>query len=125
MKNIQIFLFATIILTAIISCEDKDDIMTNSCNVSYPTEILEWLKEIKNDFVVYSSGKSGEIYISLSKYNNNTLFIVGNCCAACNSIMPVYNCKGEELGHIGDTNFDFDLLENDVIIWKPENFVCN
>jgi len=125
MKNIQIFLFATIILTAIISCEDKDDIITNSCNVSDPTENLEWLKEIKTDLEESSSGQSGEIYISQAKYNNNTLFIVGNCCAACNSIMPVYNCKGEELGYIGDTNFDFDLLENDVIIWKPENFVCN
>jgi hypothetical protein len=103
---------------------DNDD-RNNTCNVSNPIEDLTWLKDKITELEQTSSYESGEIYISQANYNGNTVFIMGNCCAVCNTIVPIYNCEGESIGYIGDDTFDSTILEKDVIIWKPENFVCN
>ena len=117
MKKNTIFLFSLLFL--ILGCKNDDD-FNNTCNVLNPIEDLSWLKERAQEL----EPQSGEFYISQAEYKGNTIFIFGNCCAACNTIVPVYNCEGTKLGNIGDSNFSTDILNNDVIIWKPTNFVC-
>ena len=119
-------LTSAFLLFIMTSCNysDNDD-NNNTCNVSNPIEDLTWLKDKITELEQTSSYESGEIYISQANYNGNTVFIMGNCCAVCNTIVPIYNCEGESIGYIGDDTFDSTILEKDVIIWKPENFVCN
>ena len=119
-------LTSAFLLFIMTSCNysDKDD-YNNTCNVSNPIENLSWLKDKILELEQTSLYESGEIYISQANYNGNTIFIMGNCCAVCNTIVPIYNCKGESIGYIGDDTFDSTILEKDVIIWKPENFICN
>ena len=119
-------LTSAFLLFIMTSCNysDNDD-KNNTCNVSNPIEDLTWLKDKITELEQTSSYESGEIYISQANYNGNTVFIMGNCCAVCNTIVPIYNCEGESIGYIGDDTFDSTILEKDVIIWKPEYFVCN
>lgn len=120
------FLTSAFLLFMMTSCNNTDnDDINNTCNVSNPIEDLTWLKDKITELEQTSSYESGEIYISQANYNGNTIFIMGNCCAACNTIVPIYNCEGESIGYIGDNTFDTNLLNKDVIIWKPENFICN
>ena len=122
----KILLQTILLLFLISSCNNTDnDDKNNTCNVSNPIEDLTWLKDKITELEQTSSYESGEIYISQANYNGNTVFIMGNCCAVCNTIVPIYNCEGESIGYIGDDTFDSTILEKDVIIWKPENFVCN
>lgn len=122
MRRILILLVCII---TIFSChKDNDDNSTTICNVSNPIEDLAWLKEEIQELENTSLYESGEVYISQAKHDGNTIFIIGNCCAACNSILPVYNCEGEIMGYIGDDNFNFSLIESSSIIWKPQNSIC-
>ena len=122
----KLLLVSSFILLGLLSCtHDRDDNLKNVCNVANPTEDLPWLKDKIQELEQSSLYASGEIYISQTTYNGDNIFIIGNCCATCNTIVPIYNCEGDVLGSIGDGTFDTNLLETDVIIWKPENFVCN
>ena len=123
MKLIKLF----IVLLIVISCDsNKNEIESKSaCNVENPVEDLTWLKaEIDNrvqnptDFTKYESILQGE-------YNGENVFIFTNCCPHCNTIIPIYNCEGEQIGYMGDGNFDSDSVKKTIIIWKPSNSVCN
>ncbi|WP_303319098.1 hypothetical protein Q4Q34_03445 [Flavivirga abyssicola] len=117
-------LFAILILLTFFSCKSDDD-FNNTCNVSNPVENLEWLKEAIEELEQSSLAQTGEVYVSQTYYKFSTIFIFGNCCALCNSVLSVYNCEGKILGYIGDDTFKRSLLDKSVIIWKPENFICN
>ncbi|CAH8285412.1 hypothetical protein EV196_1019 [Mariniflexile fucanivorans] len=121
MKKITLLLTLVFI---IFSCCKKDNDVTNTCNVSNPVEDLTWLKEQIQELENTSSYESKETYILQTKHDGNSLFILGNCCAACNSVSTVYNCEGEMIGYIGDDTFNFNLIENSTIIWKAENSIC-
>jgi len=120
----QIILFSILLSFVILSCKTDDDNLINTCNVTNPVENLNWLKEVIADIEQSSLFESGEVYISQANYNSNTIFILGNCCALCNSVLPVYDCEGNNLGYVGDSNFDTSILDNDKVIWKSENFIC-
>ena len=85
-------LTSAFLLFIMTSCNysDKDD-YNNTCNVSNPIEDLSWLKDKILELEQTSLYESGEIYISQANYNGNTIFIMGNCCAVCNTIVPIYN----------------------------------
>ena len=119
-------LFTLLVLTIVaFSCQkDNDDNLTTTCNVSNPIEDLAWLKEQIQELEKTSLYESGEIYILQTEHDGNTIFILGNCCTACNSVSTVYNCEGEMIGYIGDDTFNFNLIENSTIIWKAENSIC-
>lgn len=104
----------------VFSCHHDDDV-SMMCNVSNPIEDLEWLKNRIDELVQTGNG---EFYISQANYNGKTIFIEANCCLVCNSIIPVYYCSGESVGYIGDDNLTWTLLDNDKVIWKPDDFKC-
>ncbi|TGV01352.1 hypothetical protein [Flavivirga rizhaonensis] len=117
-------LFAILLLLTFFSCKSDDD-FNNTCNVSNPIENLEWLREAIEELKQSSLAQTGEVYVSQTYYKYSTIFIFGNCCAVCNSVISVHNCEGKILGYIGDDTFKRSLLDKSVIIWKPENFICN
>ncbi|MEP1487999.1 MAG: hypothetical protein ABJK28_06200 [Algibacter sp.] len=104
--------------------------INNTCSVSDPIEDLDWLKTLIEDTQKYRGFQEGDIYISQVEYEENTLFIFGNCCATCNSVFSVYNCEGDIIGRLGydvedDFVYPFDLLALSSIIWTPPNFICD
>ena len=119
-------LFTLLVLTIVaFSCQkDNDDNLTTTCNVSNPIEDLAWLKEQIQELEKTSLYESGETYILQAEHDGDIIFILGNCSALCNSVSSVYNCEGEIMGYIGDDNFDFSLIENSPVIWKPESSIC-
>ncbi len=108
-------LFVILLLLTFFSCK-CDDNFNNTCNVSNPIEELEWLKEAFEELKQSSLAHTGEVYISQTHYRFSTIFIFGNCCALCNSILSVYNCEDRILGYIGDDTFKRSLLDKSVII---------
>ena len=108
------------------SCTNSDnDDITNTCSVSNPIEDLDWLKLKIEELKQTNSTIIEYFYVSQNLYNDKTVFIFPNCCPQCSTIIPVYNCEGNTLGFVGDGNIDTNILNNDIIIWKPENFACD
>jgi hypothetical protein len=118
----QHILLVVIALFVAMSCDEDTD-STAACSVENPTEDLDWLAaEIEN---MKQSGMSEYLWVSQAKYGFQTVFIFGNCCPNCLTIVPVYNCSGEHLGNVGDQNFDPGILDDDVIIWKSFFSSCH
>lgn len=64
-------------------------------------------------------------YLAEANHNGNTVFILANCCPYCLSLFPVYDCSGQEIGHIGDDTFNPNLLNSAKIVWRSENNQCS
>ncbi|MFT6866281.1 MAG: hypothetical protein ACJA08_001112 [Cyclobacteriaceae bacterium] len=117
------FLFLIISSFLIFACND-DDVFENICSEDNPTTDLDWLaSEIQT---LEQSELSQFFYVSQAEYENMTVFIFGNCCPNCNTVIPVRNCSGELVGIIGngDDDIEVSILTKDTIIWKPNNFEC-
>ena len=127
-KNILRFILP--LSLAISSCEYCDVIHpeeSDDCSVDNPVEDLVWLcDEIRDREQQPQSDLTQYFYIAQSKYEGETVFIYGNCCPTCNTIVPVLNCEGEQIGLLGhqEENIDYRVLEQAVIIWKPADHSC-
>lgn len=121
MKKI-ILLFALGLI--LLSCNKDNEYPVAACGVSNPVNELPWIKARIAE--METSSLRELFYVAQSELNGQTLFIFGNCCAQCNSVMPVYNYAGEELGLIGaqDGKYGTELLSGSSIIWKTENNNC-
>jgi hypothetical protein len=115
----QLMIFSVFLL--FFSC-DKDHMSDNTCNVSNPLKELEWLKSTIQNIEQLSPDASKYYYISMAKYNGETVFIEGNCDPLANSVLPVLSCNGEQLGVLGEINPD--SLTDRKVIWKTANSVC-
>lgn len=96
----------------------------NTCAVAHPAEDLPWLKE-KIGYLKQSDPFLAPYFsISQALYENKTVFIFGNCCPHCNTVVPVFNCRGEQL-FLAHEQADFQQkVKGTRIIWQPENFAC-
>ena len=108
----------------IVSCGNDDNSIINTCSVANPLEELEWLKKIIED--IEQSTLVDDVFISQANYKGETVFIIGNCCDLCNSVIPVYNCTGDLINILGCSNeqINFNILNRDTVIWNSENFLC-
>ena len=119
-------LIVVIVLALFFSCNSDDDIGHNNCAVDNPVEDLDWLKAKIAELEASDSSTAKYRYISQAEYNNRTVFILGNCCPICNTVLPVYDCEGASLGIIGtrDQDIDESIMDDDIIIWSPSDFTC-
>jgi hypothetical protein len=116
----QLLIFSCFLF--IFSCE-KDYLSDNTCNVSNPLKELPWLKSAIQNIEQLSPDESKYSYISMAKYNGETVFIESNCNPVADSVFPVLNCAGQKIGIMGEISPD--SLINRKVIWKPANSVCN
>lgn len=109
-----------IILCLLVSCREETD-PKRACSVDNPVEDLAWLASQIQEWE--STNWREYAFVTQAKYENETVFIFGNCCPMCNTVIPVYNCSGERIGII---NYDIDehILKNEVLIWKSEFSTC-
>lgn len=99
--------------------------LANTCSVENPLEDLDWLvSEIQ--ILQNHPEFSKYYYVTQAEYENRTVFIFGNCCPYCFSVITVRNCLGEDIGNLGNSegDIDFSILENDKIIWKADDSLC-
>jgi len=108
------------------SCKEDTDPGT-ICSVEDPVEDLAWLAAEIEALRNSNSSLSQYFYISRARYGPMTVFIVGNCCPHCGTIVPAYNCSGDLIGYLGygEGNINPSILGNDEVIWRPDNFSCN
>jgi hypothetical protein len=83
---------------------------------------LEWLKSAIQNIELLSPDILKYYFVSMAKYNGETVFIVSNCDPLANSVFPVMNCAGQKIGILGEISPD-SLLSRQVI-WKPATSVC-
>ncbi|MDO5979759.1 hypothetical protein [Flavivirga spongiicola] len=119
------FLSVTLLLLTILSCNNDDD-FRNTCNVINPIEDLSWLKAKIAEFEKENSDFLKFLYFSQTKYNEQTVYVLGDCCPNCNTVFLVYNCAGTNIGTLGngDGYITSDILNSGTIIWKSENSEC-
>lgn len=123
MKSL-IYLSLCLLLSVSCSNDDANKKTELICSVKNPIEDLDWLKSeiesLKNKGGKYES-------IIQNMYKNQIIFIFNNCNPAINSVIPVKDCNGKNIGVIGENqeNIPFDILQNGKIIWKPEGFKCD
>lgn len=119
-------IYLSLCLLLFVSCSNDDANKKTEliCSVKNPIEDLDWLKSeiesLKNKGGKYES-------IIQNMYKNQIIFIFNNCNPAINSVIPVKDCNGKNIGVIGENqeNIPFDILQNGKIIWKPEGFKCD
>ncbi|MDO5968438.1 hypothetical protein Q4Q35_01325 [Flavivirga aquimarina] len=124
MKNT--LLFTTLFFISFLSCKNDDDNFNNTCNVLNPVEDLSWLKEQIAELETENSTFLKFMYFSQTKYDEQTVYVLRNCCPYCNTAILVYNCEGIHIGTIGNDDNDItpDILKNEIIIWEASNFEC-
>ena len=106
------------------ACAEDDNLVANSCGVTNPVEQLPWLKASIQDLEKNRNDPTYKyFYISQGVYENQVVFILGNCCPFCNTITPVRNCEGELLFYKSSENLDKILSEQ--ALWLPVGNDCN
>ncbi|MEL7003724.1 MAG: hypothetical protein AAFN93_13460 [Bacteroidota bacterium] len=114
--------YLIIILLFAISCNDEKDILIgNTCGVDRPLEELDWLKDEISE--INDSDVKRYLYLTQANYQNQTVFIFGNCCPFCLTITSVMDCGGEFIGILG-TDIDNSEITDEQVIWTPEGFEC-
>ena len=103
------------------SCGD-DNVVEEICGVANPVTELQWIQTYIDDYKKESPNFTQYLYLTQSEYENQTVFIFGNCCPSCNSVFTVFDCNGQEIGAIGE--IDINILYSGEVIWKAENSVC-
>lgn len=121
MKNL---LMTTALLVAIASCNKEEQEPKVVCTVEDPLIELTWLANELEDLKKSSFIKY--YFISTAEYKGETVFIFGNCCPSCNSVIPVRNCEGDLLGILGNRpeDVDYQQLKENRFIWQGEEGQC-
>lgn len=108
-------LLLTVFISALTFLSCSGDV--NTCDVSNPTEEIDWLKsaidEVSNDEYAY---------YGMATYRGETIFYYGNCNPVVNYASFVLNCDGGSLG------FTIDLLDelmDMTIVWQHEDSKCD
>jgi len=110
----------------VLSCNSDDDQLIPFCSVDNPVEDLAWLKADIEEREQNINENSKYYYIVQLIYKEESIIIYANCDPLIDSILPIFNCEGENIGYVGDENFSFgfDFLNKGQIIWKTNNFAC-
>jgi hypothetical protein len=117
-------LFTVTMLFATCTNDDCSD-LNNTCMVQDPVTDLPWLKQTIQR---YEETKNTEmyryLYIAQATFKGRTVFIFGNCCPNCNTVIPVNDCQGKFLFYRFDKE-QADKVKDEKVIWQAENSLCH
>lgn len=126
MKTTYILLFA---LIAFFSLSCNDDEKDPELEAKNPVEELDWLAAMADE-LGQNEFAARYFFIVSAEYESNTVFIIKNCCAHCNTAVPVYDYEGQFIGFLGTGgNHDFPEVDpNDIsetkTVWTGPDFLC-
>lgn len=112
-------------LFIILSCTEDDGNLPviAACNVDNPIEELSWLNaEIRNrtlnqtEFSIYD-------YITQGTFDGETIFLYKNCNPIANSVVPIFNCEGIQIGLLNNDIPQEEIFE-EALIWKNPDSAC-
>ena len=100
---------------AVFSCQPQEK--PQICNVDDPLTELVWLKDLlatadASDLSIYS-------YLIQGSFQEEPVFIPGNCCPFCNWMPVVLDCQGNPIPQA--TLFE---VVDQKVIWRAEGSVC-
>ncbi len=114
------FILLTIVSLGLsVSCREETD-PRKPCSVDSPVEELPWLKDQIDEWEATTWRQYA--YVLQARYGYETVFIFGNCCPYCSTVVPIYNCLGEQIGTWG--TIPDEMLEDQKLIWKSEDSSC-
>lgn len=109
----------------LISCSNDDNLpVIYACDVTNPIEDLQWLKGLVEELEKTESELTQYFYIEQAEYQNESIFISNNCCPICSTIAPIYDCEGNNIGFLGDDNFNSSSISNRIVIYRFSEFGC-
>ncbi|MTI38604.1 hypothetical protein [Fulvivirga lutimaris] len=121
LTNLGILFIGTVIILLLSKCSKEEIIVCGIENVCGDVEDLSWFdEEVENQGELYNK----YFYVSQAIYEGEVVFLFENCCPNCATIVPVKNCAGETLGHLGYDQGAIhpDEISDSFVIWKaPEN----
>lgn len=119
-KAVYLFLILAI---AFSSCSKDEVEPLQACDTQNVLVDLPWLAELIEEQEQFIIGQNFS-FIGTGKLNQKRVFILQNCCPFCNTVAPVYDCNGEELGFLGSNDINFEDIENYEVIWKSSKNEC-
>lgn len=120
MKKAPLLLLFFLIILA--SCSE-DPQPLQACNTDNVLVDLPWLAELVTELNKSDFGRKYS-YISTGIYMGQTIFSLQNCCPFCNSVTPIYDCSGNNLGFLGSQGIESDEITNWKVIWKSTESTC-
>ncbi len=106
-----------------VACSDDEVEPLQACDTQHVLVDLPWLAELIEEQEQFIIGQNFS-FIGTGKLNQKRVFILQSCCPFCNTVAPVYDCKGEELGFLGSNDINFEDIENYEVIWKSSKNEC-
>ena len=103
------------------SCSDDSDPI-RACEVGNVLE-LPWVQERIAEIESTEFGREYS-YISMGTYKSQTVFVLGNCCSFCNTVVPILDCDGNTLVTLG-SGIDFNEIIDRKMVWKSSANLCN
>jgi len=92
------------------------------CGTDQPLKELAWLK--KEIYELETSGYTQYFWVKQAELKGETVFIFGNCNPLWNSVLPVLNCRGEEVCYYMYNCSELGEIENEKLIWKGQVSEC-
>ena len=120
MKNI--FFSIVLVLTISFGCKEETEPIL-ICDTLDPVADLPWLNIMTNE--LNDSYYGVYFAIATTEYEDQTVFILTNCCPNCNSLTPVFTCTGDQLGYLSaDSGINPAILDDAQVIWKGDLYAC-
>lgn len=94
-----------------------------TCQFENAVTDLDWLRIEIEQRAINANAETQYCYITQAEYNGDPVFLYWDCNPFVNKVILIFDCLGNGLSYLGDT-ITFEDLENQRIIWKPENFTC-
>lgn len=119
----KIILLICFCLTVCCNSDDTDSPIIPACGTNNPIEDLPWLKTLANQLQEDQNDLAEFFFIEIAEFNGETIFLYANCCAVCNTVVPIYNCEGESIGFLNG-EITSEQIQNRQIIFKRDDFSC-
>lgn len=118
MKKNSLLLLLVLLMFSF-SCQEKVDPLL-ACGVENPRENLDWLNELIEQLEITEFGRTFN-YITEGIFQDQTLFVLQNCCPNCNSAPIFYDCQGNVFDTAEISIADLSEVQ---LIWKSEFSSC-
>ena len=109
-----------------VACSDDGFVFfeLQACNTDNALTELDWLRQEIQKRSKDFSEDAKYCYITMASARGQTVFLYKDCNPLIDKVIPIFDCQGNELGFLGDEDFQFKVIEDERIIFSPPNFAC-